>query len=161
MSTGNAGEHLVMAELLVRGFDAFLADRANPAFDIACVAKETRRATRLRVKTTANGEAVWTVKKTGVFLDFLKEAMDDFVIICDIRRGIRGADIYVVPTTVVEQDIILDHAAYIAHPGKRGQARKDSALRVMRFFGEPRSENQAYGYQDKYGQYRDAWDLLR
>ena len=33
---GNAGEHLVMAELLARGFDAYWADRGNPAFDIAC-----------------------------------------------------------------------------------------------------------------------------
>jgi hypothetical protein len=32
-STGNAGEHLVMAELLARGFDAYWADRANLAYD--------------------------------------------------------------------------------------------------------------------------------
>lgn len=31
---GNVGEHLVMAELLHRGFDAYWADRGNPAFDI-------------------------------------------------------------------------------------------------------------------------------
>lgn len=42
-NTGNAGEHLVMAELLSRGFHAFLADRANPAFDIA-VYKDGRHA---------------------------------------------------------------------------------------------------------------------
>lgn len=34
-NVGNAGEHLVMAELLAQGFHAFMADRANPAFDIS------------------------------------------------------------------------------------------------------------------------------
>jgi hypothetical protein len=95
-------------------------------------------------------------------LDFLEEAEDDFVIICDIRGGIRGADIYVVPTSVVERDIKHDHDAWAAHPGKRGQARNpDSAIRVLRFFGEPKAENQAYGYHDKYARYRDAWHLLK
>ena len=35
-SRGNAGEHLVMAELLMKNFDAYMADRGNPDFDIAC-----------------------------------------------------------------------------------------------------------------------------
>ena len=34
---GNAGEHLVMAHLLAQGFQAFMADRGNPAFDISVV----------------------------------------------------------------------------------------------------------------------------
>ena len=34
---GSAGEHLIMAELLARGFHAFMADRSNPVFDIAAI----------------------------------------------------------------------------------------------------------------------------
>jgi hypothetical protein len=30
----------------------------------------------------------------------------------------------------------------------------------MRFFGEPKPDNQAFGYQDKYAEYREAWHLL-
>jgi hypothetical protein len=82
---------------------------------------------------------VWNAKKTGIFLDFQEEATDDFVIICHVREGIREADIYVVPTSVVEQDLKRDRDFYVAHPGKHGQARNpETALRVMRFVGEPK-----------------------
>ena len=46
---GNAGEHLVMAHLLAQNFQAFMADRGNPAFDISVVdghrppARQTKR----------------------------------------------------------------------------------------------------------------------
>jgi hypothetical protein len=161
---GEAGESLVMAELLARGFDAFKAIRANPAFDISCVAKETRRATRLRVKTTSDGPAIWSAKRNGtIFLDFKEEATDDFVVICHVQdRVIREASIYVVPTPVVEQDLRQDSAFYLRFPRKDGRPRDpDSTTRVMRFFGEPKPDNQAFGYQLKYAQYRVAWDLLK
>ena len=160
VTTGNAGEHLVMAELLARGFDAYWADRGNTAYDVGCFAKETGRATRLRVKTTKKGEAIWNMKKTGeLFLE--QKETDDFVVICDIRNGIRGADMYVVPTPVVAQDLTQDHAFYLRFPTKNGKERTNSDMRVIRFYGEPKPENQAFGYQDKYAQYRDAWNLLK
>jgi hypothetical protein len=79
-----------------------MGDRGNPAFDVACFAKQTGHATRLRVKTTTDkGEAIWRMKKTGeIFLS--QQETDDFVIIRDVQNGIRGADMYVVPTPVVE-----------------------------------------------------------
>ena len=160
VSKGNAGEHLVMAELLSRGFDAYWADRGNPAFDIACFWNETKRSVRLRVKTTSNGAAVWTAKKSGLFLDL--QPKDDFVIVCDITKGIRSAEIYVVPTPVVEQHLVANHASYVSQPGRHGKPRKaDSTIRVLRFFGEDREDNCSFGYQDKFANYRDAWDLLR
>lgn len=162
MSTnkGNAGENLVMAELLAQGFEAYRADRGHPEYDVACFA-ESGHATRLRVKTTTeNGAAIWTARKNGkIFLD--AKATDDFVIICDVQNGIRGADMYVVPTPVVEQDLVGDHAFYVAQPGRYGKTRSDSDMRVMRFHGEPKHDNQAFGYQAKYAQYRDAWYLLK
>src|SRR5262245_57884961 len=110
-----------MAELLARGFDAYWADRGNPAYDIACFSKETRRATRLRVKTTSDGTAVWTARKTGLFLDV--QPQDDLVIVCNIQNGVRGADIYIVPTPIIEADLTRNHAEYVALPGKNGKPR--------------------------------------
>jgi hypothetical protein len=66
------------------------------------------RASRLRVKTTSNGEPCWTAKKNGLFLEIQKQ--DDFVVICDIKNGVRGASVYVVPTCLVEEHLIRNHA---------------------------------------------------
>jgi hypothetical protein len=162
MSTnkGNAGEHLVMAELLARDFDAYWADRGNPAFDIACFWNKTTRTTRLRVKTTSNAAPVWTAKKTGLFLEI--QPKDDFVVICSIKGGIRGADIYVVPTPVVADHLSRNHERYCSLPGRHGKARNaDTNIRVLRFFGEDRDDNPSFAYHQKFAEYRDAWDLLK
>ncbi len=53
---GNAGEHLVMAHLLAQGFQAFMADRGNPAFDISVV--DGSRHSLLRVKTTSGDSVI-------------------------------------------------------------------------------------------------------
>lgn len=162
MSTtkGNAGEHLVMAELLARDFDAYWADRGNPAFDIACFWNKTGRSTRLRVKTTSNGAAVWTAKKSGLFKDV--QPMDDLVVICNIKGGIRGADIFIAPTQVIEQHLIQNHDLYCSLPGKNGAERSaEASIRVLRFWGEQRADNPSYAYNTKFAEYRDAWDLLK
>lgn len=158
-SKGNAGEHLVMAELLARDFDAYWADRGNPAFDIACFWNKTGRATRLRVKTTSNGAAVWTARKKGLFIEV--QPPNDFVVICNIKGGIRGADIYIVPTPVVEEHLTKNHDLYCSLPGRNGKPRDaETNIRVLRFWGEPRDDNPSYAYHDKFAEYREAWELL-
>jgi hypothetical protein len=157
---GNAGEHLVMAELLARGFDAYWADRGNPAFDIACFWNLTKRATRLRVKTTSNSAPVWTAKKTGIFLDVRAEG--DFVVICDVADGIRAANIHIAPTQLVEEHLRVNHQTYTSSPGKDGKTRNaDASIRILRFFGESRPDNPSYGYDIKFAAYKEAWSLLQ
>ena len=157
---GNAGEHLVMAELLARDFDAYWADRGNPNFDIACFWNGSQRATRLRVKTTSDGTAVWNVKKTGLFPEL--QPANDFVVVCNIKGGIRGADIYIAPTPIVEEHLVHNHRLYCALPGKNGKPRKsDTNIRVLRFWGAPRETNPSYGYDKKFADYREAWQLLK
>jgi hypothetical protein len=157
---GNAGEHLAMAELLSRNFDAYWADRGNPAFDIACFWNDSKRATRLRVKTTSNRSAVWNAKKSGlIFLDL--QAKDDYVLICELSGGVRGADIYVVPTSVVDQHLRDNHSEYCSFAGRNGKARNlDANIRVLRFLGPPRDDNPSWGYDEKFRQYHNAWDQL-
>ncbi len=69
VNTGNAGEHLVMAEPLARGYHAFMADWGNPSYDIS-VFKDGKYSL-LRVKTTTNGVIQYSTKKDGktIFLD--------------------------------------------------------------------------------------------
>lgn len=160
VSKGNAGEHLVMAELLAKGFDAYWADRGNPVFDIACFWNASHRATRLRVKTTSNGDAVWTARKTGIFLDV--QPSDDFVIICNIKQGVRGADIYVIPTPTVEEHLTRAHEFYCATPSPSGRQRDANAsIRVLRFHGAPKATNIAYGYQKTFSLFLENWDSLK
>ena len=160
-SIGNVGEHLVMAELLYRGFDAYWADRGNPAFDISCHWNASGRATRLRVKTTSNHSAVWTVKKSGlIFLD--KQAKDDFTVIVDLGRSLRDRDIYIIGTNELEGRLQTDHAFYVSHPKKDGSPRKaEQGMRCIRFHGTEKPTDSAWGYDTKFAAYREAWDCLK
>src|ERR1700739_2302558 len=49
--TGNAGEYLVMGELLRRGFDAQLADRNTKGYDILAAPHDQAQVRRIQVKT--------------------------------------------------------------------------------------------------------------
>ena len=158
---GNVGEHLVMAELLYHGFDAYWADRGNPAFDIACHWNPSSRATRIRVKTTSNHSAVWTVKKSGlIFLE--RQPVDDFTVIVDLGKGIREREIYVVDTGTLEDNLEADHTHYVSHPKKDGNPRKsEQGMRCIRFFGEDKPTARGWGYEKKFAQFREAWELLK
>lgn len=160
-SRGNAGEHLVMAELLMQGFDAYMADRGNPDFDVACGWNSTLRMTRLRVKTASDGNAVWSAKKDGRIFAKM-QPRDDLVVICDLTKGIRGADYYIVPTSIIERTLVENHNHYVSLPGRNGQPRKaDTNFRVLRFSGKHREANPSYGYHEKFAEYCNNWDLLK
>ena len=93
---GNAGEHLVMADLLGQGFQAFMADRGNPAFDISVV--DGHRHSLIRVKTTSSERVMWSRKPSGVtFLDLRMKG--DYCCIVDMRKGVARAEFYLVPRT--------------------------------------------------------------
>jgi hypothetical protein len=158
---GNVGEHLVMAELLYRGFDAYWADRGNPAFDISCHWNDTGRASRLRVKTTSNHSAVWTVKKSGlIFLE--KQLRDDFTVIVDLGRSLRDRDIYIIDTNELEKCLEADHAFYVSQPKKDGSARKpEQGMRCIRFHGTDKPTDHSWGYDAKFSRHREAWASLQ
>jgi len=150
-----------MAELLYHGFDAYWADRGNPAFDISCHWNPTGRATRLRVKTTSNHSAVWTVKKSGtIFLE--RQPEDDFTVIVDLGKGLRDRAIYIIDTGVLERQLEADHKFYVSHPKKDGSPRKsEQGMRCIRFFGDDRPTARGWGYDKKFARNLEAWDLLK
>jgi hypothetical protein len=157
ISIGNAGEHLVMAELLAQGFQAFMADRGNPAFDIAVDVGGVT--SMIRVKTTTDGEPKWSEKRTGqVFIDVRPER--DFVALVDLRGGVRGSQIYVVPTPVVDAELRRAIGVYLSHTNRNGSQRKDNGQRILRLYGEDRPDNPTFGYAVKWAAYREAWHQL-
>ena len=154
---GNAGEHLVMAHLLAQGFQAFRADRGNPAFDISVV--DGNRHSLLRVKTTSADSVVWTRKKSGLtFLD--QRDRDDYCCIVDLRDGVSAAQIYIVPTGVVQSAIDDGRSYWISGKKKDGTKRVDSA--GQRLWLNDRVDRHAYeGFQVKWKNYLENWDQLR
>lgn len=149
-----------MAELLYRGFDAYWADRGNPKFDIACFWNESDRATRLRVKTTSNHSAIWSMKNNGLFLEM--QAKNDYVMIVNLGQGLRERDIYILPTKLLAEDIERDHRHYTSVLKNDGTPRKqDQKMRCIRFVGKDKPSDLSWGYQNKYAQYRESWDQLK
>ena len=158
---GNLGEHLIMAELIHEGFHAFMADRNNVAFDVMTLWPATGRKCVLRVKTTSNHSAVWTVKKSGlIFLE--QQTEDDFVAIVDIGSGLRERDIYVVPTDILLTELEDGHTLYVSHPKKDGTPRKaEQGMRNICFYGADKPTDTSYGYQEKFSGYRNTWSALK
>ena len=164
IAVGNAGEHLVMAELLIQGFDAYWADRGNADHDIACFwgYGANRRSTRLRVKTTKSGTAVWTqkTKHNCVFPNI--DGDDDYVVIVNLKEGIPGRKIYIAPTQMVEDRLQSDHAFYVKHPKLDGSPRKsEQGMRNFHFHGSDRATDIGYGYDVKFADYAENWDMLK
>lgn len=154
---GNAGEHLVMAHLLVRGFQAFHADRGNPAFDISVVDGDCH--SLIRVKTTTSDSLVWSRKRDGTTsLDIRSNG--DFCAIVDLRNGVAAASIYIVPTPVVRDALAEARRYWNAGVKQDGSKRKDGT--GQRLWLNDRTDRHAYeGFQAKWAPFRDNWDLLR
>jgi hypothetical protein len=120
---GNAGEHFVMAHLLASGFQAFMADRGNPAFDISVV--DGAKYSLLRVKCTNTDSVIWSRKKSGAILLDLRD-VGDFCVIVDLRTGVADAQIYVVPTNVVQRALDAGRKDWLSKMRRDGMPRKDS-----------------------------------
>ncbi len=59
--TGNAGEYLVLGELLRRGFDAQLADRNTKGYDVLAALHDQEQFRRIQVKTVR--AQPWSVRR--------------------------------------------------------------------------------------------------
>jgi len=157
VNLGNAGEHLVMAHLLTLGFQAFMADRGNPAFDISVV--DGAKHSLIRVKSTRADSLVWSRKRSGVtFLEMRKRG--DFCCIVDLRAGVANAQIYLVPTRVVQAAIDAARKEWNAGRKRDGGIRVDSAAQRL-WLNDRVGERAWWGFQIKWRKYLDAWGQLR
>jgi len=159
---GNAGEHLVMAELLYRKFHAFRADRANPAFDISVY--KLGQHSLLRVKTTTAQNVQWTAKQDGTDFGtvFLEMTERDFVALVDLRNGVRGAIIYIIPTKVLNEELKLCYDHWHKYSRRNGMPRKRTQHRAFCLDGKEKETDIGYGYAEWFTEqgFRDAWGQL-
>ena len=159
-NTGNAGEYLVLAELLARGHHAGLAERGNPTFDV--ITRHGDRYSSLRVKTSSTKSFQWTARGESEPLPRYDPGdSTDFVVLVAFKGGgPRDADIYVVPARVVVETINDVNRKYHNHPKRDGTPRKRVKQRVLRLDGKDRPDNPSYDFATKWAGYREAWHLL-
>ncbi len=75
--TGNAGEYLVMGELLRRGFDAQLADRNTKGYDVLAALHDQAHFKRIQVKTVRTQP--WFVRRPS-FEGVMREELTIYVV---------------------------------------------------------------------------------
>lgn len=162
---GNAGEHYAMSCLLMNDFDAALADRANPYFDIL-VRSSVLEYRSVRVKTTTGTRFQWTASaKLDPLPGFKRNKPDprDISILIAFNDALPGieTDAFVIPTSQLVQDLNACYRHYHKFKKKNGEKRKQSSQRVIDIDGLERESNIAYGFREKWAEYLDAWHLLK
>ena len=117
-NVGNAGEHLIMAELLARGYHAFMADRGNPSFDLAAILPDQRQV-KIRCKTCGTNRTLqYDARKSGeIFLELDPASETDFVALIAPRKGevftSRTAEIWILPTVVMDKHLWQMNEEYL------------------------------------------------
>jgi hypothetical protein len=156
-SVGNAGEYLVAAHLLMRGFHGGFADRGNRAFDLITRKGDAFAGIRVKTSTHRATRFTWTCKKTGeVFLEIGKR---DFVVMTYLpNKQIAHARFWIVPTPLVDQTLREVHVQWLASNRRDGAPHKDTALRGFTMTGDPASYRA--GFEQKWLKYENAWDQL-
>lgn len=156
---GAAGEHFVMCQLLRRGFIAALAPAGVPNADIIVSDDLGHRLSAIQVKSrVAKGsDGGWHMKAKHEEI----ASPSLFYVFVDFGAPERheAPSCWVVPSTVVADVIRRSHAAWLAAPGKSGQAHKDGVLR--RFLPDYDRKGLSIGYGPGWlDPFREAWDQI-
>ena len=158
VNIGNAGEHLVVAELLARGHHAAMADRANPAFDVLAICNGKHAAIRVKTSTHNGTRFTWSAKRDGSVFSQLGQIKSDFVAMVYMPDGPRSATFYIVPTRVVNNALRRLHRAWLAIPRRDGKPHKDTNMRGFLLSGP--TAKPWRGYATRWQRYHEAWNLL-
>lgn len=129
-SIGNAGEYLVAAHLLMRGFHGGFADRGNRAFDLITRKGDSFAGLRVKTSTHPATRFTWTARKDGrVFLEMGKR---DFVVMVYLpKKQIAAARFWIVPTPIRRSDASrLSRRLAGLHAARRQTAQRDGASRL-------------------------------
>ncbi|MGA8409968.1 MAG: hypothetical protein WB680_22545 [Candidatus Acidiferrales bacterium] len=126
------------AELTRRGYVATLTLRNTRGIDILASNLDATKSVGIQVKTSQGTKPTWLVSKKAE-TDVAENLFYVFVCLA------TPATFYVVPRQVVAKYVRESHAEWLETPGKRGQAHRDTNMRV---FTDPDHE------------YKDRWDLL-
>ena len=150
--TGNAGEYLVVGELLRRDIIAAPAPRNTPGFDVLATNGINSLNIRVKTKTKASDSWVWNCKKDGTIFTNLS-SKSDFTVMVDFKDEQTSPEYYIVPTVKIDQKLKDIFEYWLKLPSKR-VSRPHNPNNKMRRIGA--SENQ----QKWLSQYKGAWSLI-
>lgn len=125
---GAAGEHLVMSQLLRRGFIAALAPAGVPNCDIIVTDDLGDRSFEVQVKTrrALGSDGGWHMSKKH------EQLVSPNLYYCFVDLGHAASDnptIYVVPAPTVAAVLKRSHQQWLSMPGKGGKQHNDTDFR--------------------------------
>jgi hypothetical protein len=148
---GNAGEYLVVGELLKRGVVAAPAPRNTPGFDVLATNGIKSLNIRVKTKTEAADSWVWMCKKDGNIFNILCDGAD-FTVLVDLGDQQTPPRYYVVPTTKLDKRLRDIHEYWLKQAPKRGKQH------------DPNSRMRRIGFtthqKEWLSQAREAWSLI-
>lgn len=129
-SIGATGEHLVAAELEMRGYNVALPGKNAQLVDILAQHRQSLKTVSIQVKTTVvnsrswalnnKNESVWDPSFVYVFVSILPDHQPEF---------------FIVPSKIVAETISSDFKKWVETPGKNGQPHDPS--NTLRKFNDP------------------------
>jgi hypothetical protein len=150
---GNAGEYLVVGELLKRGIVAAPAPRNSPGFDVLATNGIKSLNIRVKTKTEAANSWVWICKKDAQRTIF-KNLGDksDFTVLVDLKDVQASPEYYVLPTSELDKKLREIFEYWLKSPPKRGKPH-DLNTRMLRIGGS--------AYQQEWlSEWKGAWSLI-
>ena len=149
---GSAAQFFVAGELCRRDLVAVVTMGNTPNTDVLCSNVEGTKFVHIQVKTFPPGN-----RKVTVGMKAEKDFGKNFIwVLAGIPpKGDKNDFVYyVVPSSEVSKNVKRMHLEYISQPGKKGQQRKDSSMRVI--FIPPFKDPSGWSIE----KYKNRWDLI-
>ena len=149
---GNASQFFVAGELCRRGYSAVVTLGNTPNTDILCSNLAGTHFVHIQVKTFKPG-----IKTCSVGRKAEKDFGPNFFWVLGgipTPKSDRPFEYYIIPSSMMAQNVAAAHKKWLADPGARQQARKDSTVRTVHL---PPHKNYI-GWD--ISEYLDRWDLI-
>lgn len=150
---GSAGEYYVLYRLCMEGMLAALAPRNAPTVDILVLNADETIAASIQVKTRRIGaDKGWHMSKKH------EEIAHPSLFYAFVDLEPASPAVFIVPSATVAKAVRKSHKAWLATPGRKGQAHNDTDMRRI----IPCYPYAVDGCPDGWlEQHRDQWDQLR
>ena len=163
--TGAAGEAMAQVHLLMRGWIAGNINasvRNNAGFDLT--ATKGVRTVYIAVKAIGRGHKAQfrRPKKGKQDTLFAGGTYPDFVVfVWFIGKKEKPTEhrCFIVPTSVVDHDVLKADRHWFAHPRRDGEKRAETGTVSIGFLGNDTAGNIASNFAHKWKEYEDAWDM--
>jgi len=154
-TTGAAGEHYVMSQLLRRGLIAALAPAGVPNADIVVTDEigDKLCAVQVKARLKPGGDRGWHMSVKHEKINSLN------IYYCFVGFETELPGCWIVPSAVVADVLARSHAHWLATPGARGQPHNDNNMRRFceSYDHEKFLPEFSMGWLNKY---RDQWQYL-